>query len=866
MAPARPHLYRRNMRLGRATELALIGDAIAKRRTLVIEGPFGSGKSALIDDVAVAARCSGHLVARAVPALSSISGGSLVAALERQSPGFGGRQLGGGHFDNREFDRDALRSDVAKRLGQSGALFIDDAHWADAATIEVALNISRTSPVILTSLSGSSNASNLREWARSAGGEVLRLGRLDEAATADLIRAANPKLREVELDDLVKRSAGNPLLASIAALAHDNPARNVTGHHRALLLAYLARLDTTSRVALEVVRESPTAFDRSDSMIQQLLDAELVMSCDDGLHVVSPLFADPELLDLDSDERTEATAMLTSLPTISAHTRAEWLLRTGDHTAAFRLAISVADGPCNGEVLASSLRIAAMAALATADCGLSVEAASRLALDAAQALNEMGQFAEANDLIGSCDSFGEFEGEASMAALSAAFGSGDHATLLGAIGRSRGLTATLQSTAAQAYTKAVGEFFATAVPLDASLRSTIEPTPGFPEAMRLFIDKATDSLEHNAEHGHPAWPIEDSDLTTRFDAARNLAMAQIGLGHHSEGSALAKQSMDEALAAGNRRWALEFEVISAMSKFQNGDDLDDAFVLMSHARHAPARPDTRALALTSMATILADRGEFERSAAMLLPWLGAGSLDEIGPLACASVQWGAVQRAWLIGDGAAVVAAARWVDDHIAPFIPSVAGIQVMWAWAEYELGAAPTATHPTGGLLDCAALEAEAIGLLRSDPSRAPEGFRSAAASWERILRRSVLRCRWGEGHALALIGETDAATDVLGALDSDLERYGATALRPRVRADLRRVSSTIAAPQRGSVDGVLSAREREVLALVQSGLSSAAIGHRLGVASTTVDSHVRSAMRKLDAPTRLVAAARMGAEDSSK
>jgi DNA-binding CsgD family transcriptional regulator len=46
-------------------------------------------------------------------------------------------------------------------------------------------------------------------------------------------------------------------------------------------------------------------------------------------------------------------------------------------------------------------------------------------------------------------------------------------------------------------------------------------------------------------------------------------------------------------------------------------------------------------------------------------------------------------------------------------------------------------------------------------------------------------------------------------------------------------------------------------VLALIGSGCSSAAIAARLGIAISTVETHVRTSMQKLDARTRLHAAA---------
>jgi DNA-binding CsgD family transcriptional regulator len=51
----------------------------------------------------------------------------------------------------------------------------------------------------------------------------------------------------------------------------------------------------------------------------------------------------------------------------------------------------------------------------------------------------------------------------------------------------------------------------------------------------------------------------------------------------------------------------------------------------------------------------------------------------------------------------------------------------------------------------------------------------------------------------------------------------------------------------------------------LVGQGLASTAIARRLGLARSTVDSHIRSAMAKLDARTRLHAAALLAAGQDS-
>ncbi len=61
------------------------------------------------------------------------------------------------------------------------------------------------------------------------------------------------------------------------------------------------------------------------------------------------------------------------------------------------------------------------------------------------------------------------------------------------------------------------------------------------------------------------------------------------------------------------------------------------------------------------------------------------------------------------------------------------------------------------------------------------------------------------------------------------------------------------------------LSGRERECLEQAAAGKVSAAIAQNLGLSPRTVDHHIASAMRKLRAPTRTAAAARLIMIDTS-
>jgi serine/threonine-protein kinase PknK len=62
--------------------------------------------------------------------------------------------------------------------------------------------------------------------------------------------------------------------------------------------------------------------------------------------------------------------------------------------------------------------------------------------------------------------------------------------------------------------------------------------------------------------------------------------------------------------------------------------------------------------------------------------------------------------------------------------------------------------------------------------------------------------------------------------------------------------VQELVSARRRDDPLAVLSAREREVLALMAEGRSNTGIAHRLWVTEGTVEKHVRSILTKLNLP----------------
>lgn len=136
-----------------------------------------------------------------------------------------------------------------------------------------------------------------------------------------------------------------------------------------------------------------------------------------------------------------------------------------------------------------------------------------------------------------------------------------------------------------------------------------------------------------------------------------------------------------------------------------------------------------------------------------------------------------------------------------------------------------------------------------------AAAAFDDAAERWAPSHRRGELRCRWAAADALCAT-DGEAAVDRLRALEPEVAELGQRPLVARIRASLRSVGVR-PRPHRGAGRGPLSARELEVLELVRLGFTTGEAAQSLGVAPSTVETQVESAMRKLGARTRLQAAA---------
>jgi DNA-binding NarL/FixJ family response regulator len=143
----------------------------------------------------------------------------------------------------------------------------------------------------------------------------------------------------------------------------------------------------------------------------------------------------------------------------------------------------------------------------------------------------------------------------------------------------------------------------------------------------------------------------------------------------------------------------------------------------------------------------------------------------------------------------------------------------------------------------------------IRMPPTHTTEGLDAALAIREELPDTGilVLSAHVDVDHAMELLASgrsigyllKSRVTDVADFIDT-LGRIakGASVVDPAL------VSELVSARRREDPLGALSAREREVLALMAEGRSNAGIAQRLWVTEGTVEKHVRSILTKLNLP----------------
>ena len=690
---------------------------------------------------------------------------------------------------------------------RGGVLIIDDLQWCDAATIAVLPLLAERVPVAaalrVPNRLPEAAAKRLAEAAT-----VIDVPELTDAEAVEIVREAAPALAPHRLEAVVRRGGRNPLaLTALARRAEDAEVDlEEVADPAAAAAAAIADLPRPGRTALAALGllgrpAHPSLLGEGANL---LLEAGLAVS--EGQHVrpASPWMAEIAAGLLGPEARIAMHARLAEATTgveAARHAHA-----AGNETLALTRALEAAESAAGASARAEALLLAAeLDASHHLEASRAALAAGRPRAAAAAAAKATGPGAP---LARAWAHLALGETDTARAALADAE-DGDETDQLRLLCAPDGTRQLLAEQIGRAHPGGVDH-------------------PGLAAALAGTDPVALAAAESAAR--------EAGDATTANWCAWQRVTALVDAARIVEAESAAREAAARCGEEGAYSWQTRFLAAAAWCLVLSGTGLDHliatARALADHT--LPAVADTLVSAAIALAE--ADTGALGAARARL------GNLADPPSALGALVDWLEHETAWLDGQPALE-----------AP--PAVTGLvgglaHITGRWIAYDTGTDPEDNGDRGWPGPVAAT-LEAWDAARS------EAFAAAAKAWTGLSAREEVRCLLG---LAAHSGQTEAAVAALEAAERLAEDRGLTVLAGRAKRSLRR--HDVRRDRRSARGtGGLTDREVEVLTHVADGHPTRRIAEILGITAETVETHIRSGMRKLGAKTRTEAAVLLNA-----
>ena len=832
------------MLLGRAGELATLLEHLEHRRPAAVVGEAGVGKTALLR---LAAGSAGAFVvdAGALSTLKWMPYLPLARALGHRPPGG---------------DRATVVEWVAART-EGGVLLLDDAQWADQETLALLGPLGQQLKLLVGVRLGDPGTPMVSRRLLENGFSVMRLGPLMPEDASQLVRYWAPELADDNVRRIVDGAHGNPLL--IEHLAKDGGCSPTL---RLSIRACVRRLPPAAKETLSTIGLLGRPVEREFLATghAEALEAGLIIEDGSLVDVSHPLFGEAAIDQLEVEERLGLHARI-ARQLRDPGEAARHFAAAGEEGLAYAKAVEAAALAHDPEERAGHLAVAASVA--------SGPDGDRLRLQAAVALIAVGEHERAERLL--LDIVSENPVLRAEVALHLAQArlwlddpAGANRCITEGLELSRGSKlalevqlrieharvailerdaepARLRARDAWMLSRAVGSGEAPARCLLGCTR-LLEDSPVCLEDFRTTLDEAKrrgdDALECEAE----AWLIYALQTFGDTEAAAARADWMVG----------------RSRSLHLRGWETVFRFLRSQLDVRCQGEYERAIPELEDLTSQPALGHHHEEACALLAVALAHVGRDTEARAQLSQAIGQST----GVWGRGSLFLAQAEVEWLAARPQSVLAAVERLRTFPrAGFGHQLALAAALEGWALTDLGFA--LREPVVALQvpawEAVTVELEALRKLRIDrePGRAEELFERAGDQWATRWHAGELRCRWAAADAARTAGAATRAEAALLAVREQVVAAHSVTLLGRIHGSLREAGVQAAASSAAlSGDGApgdrITRREREMLRLVGAGLSSKDIAQVLAIAPSTVETQIRSAMRKLGASTRIQAA----------